>query len=327
MKLTSASARCLPGAVGGLALGACAGCNAVAGPSVIDDAAAPAQFTRPAARRSPSSSSSNSAFPYHGTFPPDERHERASRSSTPTTTAGSAINRRAAGLFGDTTYNDRRVLFAASPNFDPNGAGRHRVFFHGNQATLSRDVVERQQAARQLAASEAQRRAGRAAARGRRAGFERRQFLAPGAFAQFLDEAESKLARSLPQRRAQRFRAHAGRSSSPTAAATCRRPFARAWRRGRARRGVVLLDALYRRSRQVRAIGSRGARPARSSSAPIRLRPMSENEALRDRLERDGVAVEDGVPGDAKARRRRLRRFRRRRATTTSSTPPGPAIR
>lgn len=53
-------------------------------------------------------------------------------------------------LWEDITYNDNRVLFAMSPDFIGRRNGVLVVFLHGNQATLERDVLERQQVAAQL---------------------------------------------------------------------------------------------------------------------------------------------------------------------------------
>ena len=111
----------------------------------------------------------------------------------------------------DETYNDRHVLVAASPNFDPKAPGVIVVYFHGNNATLSRDVVGRQQAPRQVAASRlnAVLVAPQMAvdARDSSAG----NFWREGGFAAFLDEAETKIARYYPNATRCGFRAHAGR--------------------------------------------------------------------------------------------------------------------
>ena len=56
-------------------------------------------------------------------------------------------------LWEDQTYNDRTVLLAAPETFDPSRPGHIVVFFHGNNATLERDVIARQQIVRQLANS------------------------------------------------------------------------------------------------------------------------------------------------------------------------------
>ena len=53
----------------------------------------------------------------------------------------------------DETYSDRRVLLAIPKSFDIHAPGALVVFFHGNQATLERDVLNRQQVPAQVAAS------------------------------------------------------------------------------------------------------------------------------------------------------------------------------
>ena len=53
----------------------------------------------------------------------------------------------------DTTYSDRRSLLFIPKGFDPARPGLIVVYFHGNQATLERDVRRRQQVPRQVAQS------------------------------------------------------------------------------------------------------------------------------------------------------------------------------
>jgi hypothetical protein len=55
--------------------------------------------------------------------------------------------------FEDNTYFDKRVLLPIPSGFDPGRQPAIVVFFHGNNATLERDVVRRQQVANQLARS------------------------------------------------------------------------------------------------------------------------------------------------------------------------------
>ena len=85
------------------------------------------------------------------------------------------------------------------------------MFFHGNQATLTRDVLERQQTARQLAQSDLNAVLVAPQLAVDAADSSAGNFWRPGAFAQFLDEAESKLAEPLSQRLARRVPPHAGR--------------------------------------------------------------------------------------------------------------------
>ena len=95
----------------------------------------------------------------------------------------------------DETYSDRRVLLHIPPQFDINQPGVIIVFFHGNGATLGRDVRDRQQVpaqitnsginavlvAPQFAADAADSSAGK--------------FWEPGAFDRFVSEASEQLAR------------------------------------------------------------------------------------------------------------------------------------
>jgi hypothetical protein len=53
----------------------------------------------------------------------------------------------------DTTYKDNRVLLALSPYFKIKQRPIIVVYFHGNQSTLERDVIERQKIPEQLANS------------------------------------------------------------------------------------------------------------------------------------------------------------------------------
>ena len=98
-------------------------------------------------------------------------------------------------LWEDTTYSDRRVLLSIPRGFDLRKPSLIVVFFHGNGATLTRDVRNRQQVPRQIvesglnavlvapqfAVDAADSSAGR--------------FWEPGVFAQFMSEAANQLAR------------------------------------------------------------------------------------------------------------------------------------
>jgi hypothetical protein len=60
---------------------------------------------------------------------------------------------RAGLLWEDTSYSDNRVLMASPPNFDGSRHPTLIVYLHGNQSTLERDVLERQQIPAQIAAA------------------------------------------------------------------------------------------------------------------------------------------------------------------------------
>ena len=61
--------------------------------------------------------------------------------------------RRGGVLWEHTTYSDRRVLMAIPRGFDIRRPALIVVFFHGNGATLARDVRNRQQVPRQIVES------------------------------------------------------------------------------------------------------------------------------------------------------------------------------
>jgi hypothetical protein len=93
----------------------------------------------------------------------------------------------------DQTYSDRRVLLHIPKGFDPRRPALMIVFFHGNEATLSRDVRNRQAVPRQVTES------------GLNAVLVAPQFAVnaldssagrfwePGVFAQFISEAGERL--------------------------------------------------------------------------------------------------------------------------------------
>jgi len=133
----------------------------------------------------------SSAFPYYGTNP---------RSEAPflNISKGERKGHRSYGgrvYWQDETYNDSRVLVHVPETFDARKPGVIVVFFHGNGATLERDVRDRQMVpqqisdsgvnavllAPQLAVNAADSSAGK--------------FWQPGGFKRFLDESASHLAR------------------------------------------------------------------------------------------------------------------------------------
>jgi hypothetical protein len=133
----------------------------------------------------------SSAFPYFGNNP---------RSDAPFLNVSSGSRKGHRSYSGrvywqDETYNDSRVLVHVPENFDVGKPGVIVVFFHGNGATLERDVRDRQLVpqqisdsgvnavllAPQLAVDAADSSAGK--------------FWQPGGFKRFLDESTSHLAR------------------------------------------------------------------------------------------------------------------------------------
>ena len=120
----------------------------------------------------------NSAFPYHGMIPNYQETGKTRPFMDVDENGRLGHSSPRGGIhWEDQTYSDRSVLLAAPQSFDPAKGGVIIVFFHGNNATLSRDVIARQQIVRQLSDFGAQRRPGRAPTRGGRAGFERRTLL------------------------------------------------------------------------------------------------------------------------------------------------------
>src|ERR1700709_1708558 len=81
----------------------------------------------------------NSAFPYHGAVP-DPDDPSSLRPFMNVNVDGKLGHQALHGgiLWEDQTYNDRRVLLAASSDFNPNARSVIVVFFHGNHATLAR---------------------------------------------------------------------------------------------------------------------------------------------------------------------------------------------
>ncbi len=242
-----------------------------------------------------------SAFPYRGIIPADADTNERAKPFLDVNADGRLAHTSPRGgvLWEDTTYNDRHVLLAAGPDFDPNRPGVIVVYFHGNQSILSRDVVDRQQTVRQLAQSNlnAVMVAPQLAvdANDSSAG----NFWRPGAFAQFLDEADEKLAELYGTSRGAFRRmpvivvAYSG-GYMPAAYSLVEGGA------GDRVRGVILLDALYGEADKfARWIeGSRGGAfflSAYSSST------HDQNVALRARLQRDGVAVEDGLPDELRS--------------------------
>ena len=104
--------------------------------------------------------------------------------------------------WADETYNDARVLLDLPQGFNAGRAGVLIVFLHGNGATLARDVIQRQHVPKQIAAA----RLNSALIAPQLAvdalDSSAGKFWEPGAFAAFLDEATTQLARLLGDARA-----------------------------------------------------------------------------------------------------------------------------
>jgi hypothetical protein len=238
----------------------------------------------------------NSAFPYRGQIPPDEDHAYA-RPFLDVDANGRLghSSPRNGVLWEDETYNDRHVLIAASPEFNPNAPGAIIVYFHGNGATLERDVVNRQQTAAQVAQSNlnAVLLAPQMAvnAQDSSAG----NFWRPGAFAEFLSEAESKLADLYPGSSRYNF---ARMPVIVVAYSGGYLPAAYSIEYGGAGgrvRGVVLLDALFGEPEKFADWVKRESPQAFFVSA-YSSSSRSQNLALEAQLKSAGVPVLDALP-------------------------------
>jgi hypothetical protein len=91
----------------------------------------------------------NSPFPYRGEVP-----EKSKPFIDVTEGARLGHTSQRGGVYWeDQTYSDRRALLYIPRGFDARRPALIVVFFHGNEATLTRDVRNRQQVPRQLAES------------------------------------------------------------------------------------------------------------------------------------------------------------------------------
>ena len=279
-----------------LALAGCAGGPGASLESKVSPSSGPPKFVQTNGANVAFAEFKNSAFPYRGLIPPDEDHDKA-RPFLDVNDGGRLghLSPRGGLLWEDATYNDRHVLLAAASEFDPSRPGTLVVFFHGNQATLARDVVERQQTARQLAQSALNGVLVAPQLAVDAADSSAGNFWRPGAFAQFLDEAEAKLADLYPNASRAAFRrmpvvivAYSG-GYMPAAYS-----LAQGGADGRIR-GVVLFDALYGEEEKF-GHWIEGARYSAFFVSAYSSSSRERNVALRARLERDGVPVQSGLP-------------------------------
>src|SRR6185437_10446715 len=237
----------------------------------------------------------NSAFPYHGLIP-NYRETGKSRPFLDVDDNGRLGHSSPRGgiHWEDQTYSDRSVLLAAPQSFNPARPGIIIVFFHGNNATLSRDVIARQQIVRQLADSglNAVLVAPQLAVDAQDSSAGR--FWSSGGFASFLGEAQSKLQDLYPNARGAFGRmpvvivAYSG-GYLPAAYS-----LAVGGDQGRVR-GLVLLDALYgERDKFVSWVEGPGLNAffvsAYSNSS------QAGNDAVRAELQAAGVPTMSGLP-------------------------------
>jgi hypothetical protein len=237
----------------------------------------------------------NSAFPYRGLIP-NYQETGQSRPFLDVDDKGRLGHSSPRGglLWEDETYNDRTVLLAAPQNFDPAKPGVIIVYFHGNSATLDRDVIARQQIVRQLADSglNAVLVAPQLAHDAPESSAGR--FWTPGGFAAFLNEAEGKLGEFYPSHRGAFRRmpvvmvAYSGGYLPAVYSLTVGGETGRV-------RGVVLLDALYgERDKFVSWVAGPGRNAFFLSAYSTSSR--DGNLAVEAALQQAGLNVQDSLP-------------------------------
>jgi hypothetical protein len=195
----------------------------------------------------------------------------------------------------DETYSDQRVLLHIPKGFDPRRPALIVVFFHGNEATLTRDVRNRQQVPRQVTES------------GLNAALVAPQFAVnaldssagrfwePGVFAQFLSEAGERLTELYGDPRARE--AFQGAPVVLTAYSGGYNPAAFTLRNGRADdrlRGVVLFDALY--GQYDKFADWVANRPPAFFVSTFGKASREENTTLQRMLRERGVRFQDALP-------------------------------
>jgi len=184
-----------------------------------------------------------SPFPYRGEVP---EKNRPFLDVVDGERLGHYSGRGGGTYWEDETYSDRRVLLHIPKGFDPRRPALMVVFFHGNEATLARDVRGRQAVPRQVAES------------GLNAVLVAPQFAVnaldssagrfwePGVFAQFVGEAGERLTQLYGDERARG--AFHGAPVVIVAYSGGYQPAAFVLQGGRVDdrlRGLVLFDALY----------------------------------------------------------------------------------
>jgi hypothetical protein len=185
-------------------------------------------------------------FPYRGIVPGDDTHDDAPFLDAKSGARRGHTTPRGGVYWEDETYSDRRSLLYIPSGFDSRRRGVIVVFLHGNQALLTRDVIQRQQVPQQLGASnlnavlvapQLAMDALDSSAGG---------FWEPGAFARYLREADAHLAQLAGDGMSAKDFAHM--PVILVAYSGGYLPAAWALEVGEANRrviGVVLLDAIY----------------------------------------------------------------------------------
>ena len=237
----------------------------------------------------------NSAFPYHGLIP-NYQETGKSRPFLDVDDNGRLGHSSPRGglLWEDQTYSDRTVLLAAPQNFDPSRPGVIIVFFHGNGATLQRDVIARQQIVRQLADSGVNGVLVAPQLALDAPDSSAGKFWSPGGFAAFLNEAEGKLGEFYPNARSAFRRmpvvivAYSGGYLPAVYSLTVGGEGGRV-------RGVVLLDALYgEKDKFVRWVEGSGRSAFFVSAYSTSSR--DGNMAVEAELQQAGLTVQNELP-------------------------------
>ena len=232
-----------------------------------------------------------SPFPYRGDVPEKNRPfldvvdgERRGHSTV-----------RGGTYWEDQTYSDQRVLLHIPRGFDPRRPVLMVVFFHGNEATLQRDVRVRQALPRQITQS------------GLNAVLVAPQFAVnaldssagrfwePGIFAQFVAEAGERLTELYADPRARGafqaapvvIAAYSG-GYSPTAFVL------QSGRLGSCLRGVVLFDALY--GQFDKFTDWLASRPPAFFVSTFGNASREENTTLQHMLTERGVRIQTTLP-------------------------------
>ena len=197
----------------------------------------------------------------------------------------------------DQTYSDRRVLLHIPKGFDPRRPALMIVFFHGNEATLTRDVRNRQEVPRQVAES------------GLNAVLVAPQFAVnaldssagrfwePGVFGEFLDEAVERLTQLYGDERARG--AFHGAPVVIAAYSGGYNPAAFILHSGRADerlRGVVLLDAMF--GEIDKFADWLGKRPPAFFVSTFGKAAREENTVLQRMLTERGVRFQNTLPAN-----------------------------
>jgi hypothetical protein len=237
----------------------------------------------------------NSAFPYHGMIPNYEETGKTRPFLDVDDNGRLGHSSPRGGIhWEDQTYSDRSVLLAAPQSFDPAKPGVIIVFFHGNMATLSRDVIARQQIVRQLSDSgvNAVLVAPQLAVDALDSSAGR--FWQPGGFAEFLGEAQMKLGELYPNARGAFRRMPVVIVAYSGGYLPAVYSLALGGDQGRIR-GVVLLDALYgERDKFVSWVEGPGRNAFFVSAYSTSSR--EGNEAVRAELDAAGIATVSGLP-------------------------------